>query len=83
MDTHAPATLHVIWPGHSEYLHEFVTFVFGSLAEGATRHGHLTVHHTDGAVQSAQEHPQVRAALQVYHGMERLREEMGAKIQST
>lgn len=73
--THTPAALHVIWPGDSKYLHEFVTLALGSLAEGATRHGHLTVHHTHGGVQRAQEHPQVGAALQIHHGMERLREQ--------
>lgn len=72
---HTPATLHVIWPGDSKYLHEFVTLALGSLAEGATWHGHLTVHHTHGGVQRAQEHPQVRAALQVNHGMKRLRDQ--------
>lgn len=51
-----------------------MTLILGSLAEGATRHGHLTVHHTHGGVQRAQEHPQVRAALQVNQGMKRLKE---------
>lgn len=71
--THTPATLHVFWPGHVKYLHEFVTLVLGSLAEGPARHGHLAVHDAHRGVEGAQEHPQIRAAHQVHHGVERLR----------
>lgn len=70
--THAPATLHVVWPGYSKYLHEFVTLILGSLAEGATRHGHPAVDDAHRGVQSTQEHLQITAAYQVDHGMERL-----------
>lgn len=70
---HTPATLHVIWPGYSKYLHEFVTLIPGSLAERPTWHGHLAVDCAHRSVQGAQEHPQVSAAHQVHHRMERLR----------
>lgn len=71
-NTYAPATLHVFWPGYPEYFHQFVTLILGPLAQGSTRHGHLAVHDAHRGVQGAQEHPQIRAAHQVHHGMERL-----------
>lgn len=71
--THTPATLHVFWPGYVKYFHEFVTLIPGSLAEGSARHGHLAVHDAHWGINGAQEHPQIRAAHQVHHGMERLR----------
>lgn len=69
-----PATLHVIRPGYSKYLHEFVALIFGPLAEGSTRHGHPAILRAHRGVQGAQEHPQVSAAHKVYHGMKRLQE---------
>lgn len=71
-NTCAPATLHVFWPGYPEYFHQFVTLILGPLAEGSTWHGHLAVHDAHRGVEGAQEHPQIRAAHQVHHGVERL-----------
>lgn len=70
--TYTPATLHVIRPNYSKYLHEFVTLVLGSLAEGSAWHGHLAVHNAHWGIEGTQEHPQVTAAHQVDHGMKRL-----------
>lgn len=49
-----------------------MTLIPGSLAEGSARHGHLAVHDAHRGIEGAQEHPQIRAAHQVHHGMERL-----------
>jgi len=72
--SYTPATLHVVWPGQSKYLHEFVALVLRLLAEGPARHGHLAVHGAHRSVQGTQEHPQVGAAHQVHNGMKRLQE---------
>lgn len=59
---YTPVTVHVVWPGYSKYLHEFVALNLSPLADWSTWHRHLAIDGAHRSVQGTQEHPQVSAA---------------------
>lgn len=70
-----PVAVHLLRPADTEHVHELVAVAPGLQAEAAAGQGHPPVLGADGGVEGAQEHPEVRGALQVHHGMEGLQEE--------
>ena len=70
-----PGALHLLRPADPEHVHELVAVAPGLQTEAAAGQSHAAVLGAHGGVERTQEHPEVRRALQVHHGMERLQGE--------
>ena len=73
--SYQPVALHLLRPADPKHVHEFVAVALGLQTEAAAGQSHPAVLCTHGGVERAQEHPEVRRALQVHHGVERLQVE--------
>lgn len=71
-----PVAVHLLRPADTKHVHQFVAVALGLQAEAAAGEGHPAVLGAHGGVEGAQEHPEVRGALEVHHGMERLRDDI-------
>lgn len=72
---HQPVAVHLLWPADTKHVHQLVAVALGLQTEAATRQRDPTVLGTNWGVERTQEHPELRGALQVHHGMERLQVE--------
>jgi len=67
-----PVAVHLLWPADTKHVHQFVAIAFCLQTEAAAGQRHPAVLGTHRSVERAEEHPELRRALQVHHGMERL-----------
>lgn len=68
-----PVAVHLLRPADTEHVHQFVAVALGLQTEAAAGQSHPAVLGTHRSVERAQKHTELWRALQVNHGMERLR----------